>query len=403
MAMWIPRTVEELEHAVESNSVTESHYLDCKEFTAPNGVPKTVAKCVASLAVDGGVLILGVGEDKQAQHFVMKPTPLTGLRDAVDAMISNRVTPSLRVTVDTLDRGDGTGYLVVIVPQSTRAPHMVDGRYYGRSDTAAEPLSDPDVRRLWLRHVDRRADRDALLAAEVDREPVPDELRQGARLFVFAQPLSADPRLLLDVCEECDLFRWVSRANRLPVFSCQRPYQPHIGALTGVHRRARGVARSSHHFESDRTVVRDVRSPENTVDVEIWEDGGVRLYYGRASDTLHDVDYLMLSAIAGETSGVIELAREVSKQTGFMGSWQVGVALRGLKSLPAYSTAISGEPHWKYSEDDYNETTEADHATLFSPGSPILTEMVGRFLRATFSYNMGVDHLDVFPQTEIES
>ena len=116
MAMWIPRTVEELEHAVESNSVTESHYLDFKEFTASNGVPRTVAKCVASLAVDGGVLILGVGEDKQAQRFVMKPTSLMGSRDAVDSVIANRVTPSLRVTVNVLNRGDGTGYLVVIVP-----------------------------------------------------------------------------------------------------------------------------------------------------------------------------------------------------------------------------------------------------------------------------------------------
>ena len=65
MAFWIPRSVEELESAVESDSVIESHFLDCKEFTESGRVPKTVAKCVASLAVDGGVVVLGVGEESK--------------------------------------------------------------------------------------------------------------------------------------------------------------------------------------------------------------------------------------------------------------------------------------------------------------------------------------------------
>lgn len=292
MTFWIPRAVEELEAAVSSGAVSESHHLDFKAFTDSDGVPKTTAKCVASLAVDGGVLVLGVGEDKTAQRFLLQPIELAGVRDAVDATIANKVSPGLRVTVEALDRGDGTGYVTVIVPESPSAPHMVDDRYYGRSATAAQPLADPEVRRLWSRHAQRRTTRSELLAAEVAREPVPVDLRRGARLFVLAQPVSADPRLLLSACDGKDLRRWLCDAGQLPVFALTRKYNPHLGGAVDLQRRARGVARSSHHLESDRTPAENLRSTAHVVDLEVWEDGGIRLYYGRASDELRNVDYL---------------------------------------------------------------------------------------------------------------
>lgn len=105
----------------------------------------------------------------------------------------------------------------------------------------------------------------------------------------------------------------------------------------------------------------------------------------------------MLSAIAGEVSGVIELAREVSAKAAFRGAWSFGVGLRGMKSLPAYSADISHGPLSKYSEDDYDETVEVDYPTLMDGGSPVLEDLVGRLLRATFGQT-DVRPLDVFPR-----
>jgi Schlafen, AlbA_2 len=399
MALWIPRSVEHLEESITTQMIGETHYLDCKQFTESGGVPSSAAKCAASLAVDGGVLILGIAENKALRRFELKPVGLRGLRDAVDSSITSRVSPYLRTTIAEFDRGDGTGYLVVTVPQSPGAPHMFDGRYYGRSDTAAVVLSDNEVRRLWLRHIEQRDSRLKLLAREVEREPIPVELRRGARLFVVAQPLSADPRLLLSACDGRDLWRWVSSLLSADVFTRQRQYAPHLGGSGDIHRRAWGVSRSSHHLETDRTATADLRSPEDIVDLEIREDGGLRHYYGRASDKLRDVDYLLPQAIAGEVSGVIEFARVVAAKTGFSGGWTFGIALRGLQSLPTYSNHISGEPHWRYSEDGYDETTEADYATLFDAGSPILDDLLGRFMRATFAHT-DLTGFDVFPRTE---
>ena len=399
MALWIPRSAVELEKAIAAEVITETHYLDFKQFTEGGGVPATAAKCAASLAVDGGVLILGVGEDKAQRNFNLIPVGLRGLRDSVDASISSRVSPHLRTTVTELDRGDGSGYLVIAVPQSAAAPHMVDGRYYGRSDTAALVLGDDTVRQLWLRHVQTRLGRTALLAEEVAREPIPPQLRRGARLFVVAQPESADQRLLLSACDAMDLRGWVSSLAGTNVFQALRSYAPHIGSAGALHRRAWGVSRSSHHLGTDRTPSTELRSAEDTVDLEIREDGGLRLYYGRASDELRNVDYLLPQAIAGEVSGVVELARTIAAHTGFSGAWMFGVAMRGLRSLPTYSTHISGEPNTRYSEDSYDQTVEIDFTTLMDAGSPAIDELLGRFMRATFG-QIDLGSFDVFPRSD---
>lgn len=221
---WFPRSAEELEAAVDAGTVTEGYFLDFKEFSTrgsgkPSGPGPTVAKAAASLAVDGGVLILGVSEDKPKSRFECKPVSLTGLRDQVDQVIANRVTPGLRVTVTELDRGDGTGYLAVLVPASTRAPHMVDGRFYGRNESTDRPLPAHEVHALWLRHLDRRDSAIQMVSHEVEREPAPEEMRTTARLFVVAQPVSADPRLLLDAVENRDLLRWIQQLTAHPLYS----------------------------------------------------------------------------------------------------------------------------------------------------------------------------------------
>ena len=50
------------------------------------------------------------------------------------------------------------GYLVVHVPASVRAPHMADGRYYGRGDKTNRLLSNTEVVRLLDRRPAARSD-----------------------------------------------------------------------------------------------------------------------------------------------------------------------------------------------------------------------------------------------------
>jgi hypothetical protein len=45
----------------------------------------------------------------------------------------------------------GEGYLVVAIPPSPTAPHMVDHEYWARGDKTKYRLSDPEVLRLHER------------------------------------------------------------------------------------------------------------------------------------------------------------------------------------------------------------------------------------------------------------
>lgn len=408
---WIPRTVEDVEAAVEHGDVTETHHLDFKAFTHAEGdedairVPSaTVAKTVAGLAVDGGVLVLGVAEDKPNRRFVCAPRRLTGLRDSVDRIIGASIKPSLRVTINELSRDDGTGYLAVLVPASPRAPHQHAGRYYGRGDTESRVLEDPEVRMLMARHLERRQGMEALLAAEVARDPAPPEMRDTARLFVVAQPVSADPRLLLDAVPDRDLATWVTSLSGTRLYYSNLGYSPGLNESHNVARRAHGVSRSSYAIDNDRTVpLKNGERPNDltsVVDLEIREDGGLRLYYGRASDHAprNSGEMMMGTAIVGEVASVIELARYVSEQASFHGAWTFGAALRGIRSLGLY------DPNWrwhgldrKYSEDGYDEVAEVDGPSLTEPGSPVLEAVIGRFLRSTAGTSEDLAQADPFP------
>lgn len=94
---------------------------------------------------------------------------------------------------------------------------------------------------------------------------------------------------------------------------------------------------------------------------------------------------------------MIESARVVSEQSSFHGSWGFGVALRGMKSLPAYDAGMMlfGTDR-KFSEDSYDEVIEVDAATLHEPGSPVLEALVGRFVRATSDTPDELHRLDLF-------
>ena len=65
---WIPRSVEDLEAAVERGDVTETYHLDFKQFTHAHDeetkirVPPRCREVGHGLAVNGGVVVIGVAE-----------------------------------------------------------------------------------------------------------------------------------------------------------------------------------------------------------------------------------------------------------------------------------------------------------------------------------------------------
>jgi hypothetical protein len=132
---WLPESEGDLRAALVSGVLSEGHFFDAKQELAPMAKgSRRLAEDVASFAVDGGLIVAGVAEDKATGNFELRPVPLAGLAERVDQIARSVVDPPLQVwCVDVpAEVGGGLGYLLITVPASALAPHMVDGKYRGR-------------------------------------------------------------------------------------------------------------------------------------------------------------------------------------------------------------------------------------------------------------------------------
>lgn len=191
----------------------ERHWLDFKRELYPrppaHGAPakakpkkevhEELARDLASLAVRGGYLVFGVEEDKAAHAFTVVGMPLPAhLDQTVDQIARDFIDPPLLVTPTLLPSpaDPGAGMMVVEVPESPDAPHMVGGTYYGRSEIGKVKLTDDEVERLILRR--GRADQrlEAAMAETISLDPEP--ATEAAHFYFTAVPTQGLPDMLLD-------------------------------------------------------------------------------------------------------------------------------------------------------------------------------------------------------------
>jgi hypothetical protein len=192
------------------------------------------------------------------------------------------------------------GYLLVVVPPSPDAPHMVDGRYNGRGDTAKHVLSDTEVQDLHQRALRRQRDAEELLDTEVRRDPCPPELRKHAHLFGIAQPVNASADLLQRLLKNPEgwshfihgKIRGGPTGQPLGDDLSPEGWAPDLPQISDVSRRARGWALSAPGIKPGRKVLlpeagtMDLATVEKRLlELEIGEDASLRLFCGRASDT----------------------------------------------------------------------------------------------------------------------
>lgn len=174
--MWEPATEAQIAAAIEAGDLRENVHLDVKrELTRGDGARTELARDLASFAIDGGVLLIGVAEDQKAGTFSLAPFPLAGVAEQIENIASNRVDPPLFVRVRdiTAEADPSTGYLYVEVPPSPSAPHMVDGRYPARGDRTKRRLTDAEVVRLHATRESQDARALRVLAAWASRDVVP--------------------------------------------------------------------------------------------------------------------------------------------------------------------------------------------------------------------------------------
>ena len=197
--MWIPRDAQEIIKAVAGGHLQESQVFDAKRELGASS--KETAKDIAAMANDGGVLIYGLGEDGHGHVTQLAPISLKGTAEKIDQIVLTCIqeAPRIQTYVHPLPDNPEQGFLVVVVPSSERAPHMVvvndDKRYYMRLDKTSVRMSEGEVARLYARRRQWEVDREAILDKLLADSPYPSypELNY---LHLFVRPVSSDGTLL---------------------------------------------------------------------------------------------------------------------------------------------------------------------------------------------------------------
>ncbi len=196
--MWIPASAEEIEQAARAGQLEETPSFDAKrDLPASPKKNGDVAIDVAAMTTDGGVLLYGVGEDEHERLTIASPIELVGAADRIGQIVSTSIAevPFVEIREFRCPDDASRGYLAVVVPQSSRAPHQVtvggDLRFYGRGPKGNRRLTEGEIARLYERRQRWHIEREQLLAeciAQAPLEPAPD----SGFVYAFARPVVPD-------------------------------------------------------------------------------------------------------------------------------------------------------------------------------------------------------------------
>jgi hypothetical protein len=388
---WSPTTEADIQAVIDSGALGESHYIDVKQEIAPgSGGRKELARDMASFAIDGGALLLGVAEDKQSREFTLHPQQLEGMVERIEQIANFGIDPPLTVIPADIEGSaqDGAGYVLINIPPSSSAPHMADGKYYGRGERTRRALTDAEIVRLHTKQpAEVRTER--LLDQEMGRDPVPADLRRWGHLYLVAQPESGSKSLARDnVRNNFNNFARIVDAGS-ETLSRNSPYwaSSSLGDLQDIYNRANSVALSSYILSGPgRTIRTDLVSREEidsgVIDIEVRDDGGVRaLFSGVTSEAPGfggQMQRVIIDAmVVASAIRLVRWARTVSDLTGYRGQWLIGIHADGLRGLKSRGWGRAGS---FYDEDAYRETTAASTLELEQRPNTVARRLVDRLL-----------------------
>jgi hypothetical protein len=146
--MWVPR---EWSQIVAMLGTEETASLDFKRELGSN---TEVAKDVAAMTLNGGIIVVGLDQDpKSGLATAIVKQPLAGIEERIQQVVASRISPApdIEVILVRENPADVDGVLVLLVPGSSAGPHMAGDRYPRRLGTTTKYLSEPEVARLYGR------------------------------------------------------------------------------------------------------------------------------------------------------------------------------------------------------------------------------------------------------------
>jgi hypothetical protein len=363
-----------------------------------------MAKDIAALAVDGGTLIIGLQEDKPTgRATALTPIAVQGVAERIDQACAYRIEPPLQVEIrdDLRDPADQTrGLVLVEVPASPLAPHMVDGRYYGRDNRIARPLSDAEVLRL---HHLRERDVDLVereLAASW--KSVANLLRGGSLVAVATHLGARRPQVLRSQLAGNNWSTWLQERQDASDQRIRKLLTGTSPLASLVYADWSAFGRSSgrnNERVAGGVAWRYQRSGRCTFSLEVLESGTVRLGADRLvvpeRDSGGETGRKVFDQIEAMTM-ILHMAclmSEIAEYAGIKGTVGLGLVIDSTKgaipTMPFGPTRSNPHAYFAFREnlspfqaDEYRQTTVATTTELAGDLGPAMDRLFSPLLRS---------------------
>lgn len=384
---WGPATWSDVVEAAAGGLLDESHWVDLKqELAAGKATINTdLAKDLASLAVDGGLLVIGI-EDHNSHAGTVCGVELAGLADRVDQIARDKVRPSLVVrSVEVPDPDkQGRGCLLVHIPPSAQAPHMVDYVYYGRGDRANIRLSDEQVRSILADRARGQQDILTDLRQMADDDPMPEGDRKNGHLYLLARPDTASDEALVDFLARNDAATIINQMlAQIRTTRGGSGFAPDLQDLQHRITRAEGRAFTtfSHEYLYEKSML----------DLLVREDGGIRLTCGRGTEPRQGFSesgplspIVIPALVLGLAQSFLAFAGQIGDQhAAYQGQWRLGIRMDRLHGAQASDKAqdlLNWSGH-RYTRDNYERVTTASTEQLVNTPKTVADQLVAPLLR----------------------
>ena len=382
--MWTPERAEEVERAARNGEIQETATFDAK---AEIGRAKEVAKDIAAMANDGGVLLYGIGEDDNDHPTVLQPFELKGAKEKIANWAQTCIAPAPIIRPDPLPKEDdpSIGYLVVEVPASPEAPHMVtksqNNRFYGRNGPRNVRLSSGEVERLFQRRESWKRDREKLIDDFISDAP-PERDADQPTMHLVASPLASDEELLERALAEVDpsdatalrnLFRQIQKELDLPFLQ-----QNVLNSPTWERRGDRYITHL--HARPD-----DERSHQEVSDLQIYFDGSAFIFDGGFVYENEGTSYLREKNVAAYTSRLIYFLAVIYERAQHFGPVDLTIKLTGLRGCISHhlkSTRRIFRPD-PIRDNEYVDTARTYQVDMKQDPLAEAEKLIGRFIDYT--------------------
>lgn len=345
----------------------ETQWCELKKMLPPSNKQSNIelAKDLASLSVHGGVLILGV-EDKT---YEVTGVDASGMRDRISQVAATTVHPPLSPVIypDLMNPEDEAKVVLVVeVPPSPVAPHMVADKYWGRSSNGKRALGDAEVRDLIASHAGTTESFQNRLSRFVETDPIARLVvgtpESTGHIYLMAEPCAPVPGRNGD-------FNLVRELRNLggtgPLGSLSFRLADPVG---------QAVSTAPGPVPADRvTGLASLLVSDDGTSIEAVTTGAIWDHEGGGS--------INPSGVASATLTFYGILEKLSLETwGYAGQWRVGIHVAHL------GRAVTKSSNWgrgdiAYPRDSYTHTLVVTPAT-WTEVEPEAKKLLSGFLRA---------------------